>query len=91
MEYKSEEELEHCKKCERYSIPEGLSLSKACDEFEKQFLMKSLSDNYWNQSKTAKQLGVHRNTLVNRIKHLNISQLIKPAKEEIYSKKRWVK
>ncbi|MDD5688520.1 MAG: helix-turn-helix domain-containing protein [Elusimicrobia bacterium] len=94
MEHKLEEEkiyTEHYKKCERYAIPEGLPLRKAWAEFEKQYLMKALENNNWHKINTAKELGIHRNSLTYRIKILNLHQLIKKAKQGFSSKKRWVK
>lgn len=49
-----------------------LSLKEARDTFELQYITKVLKSTGWNQSKTADILGVHRNTLINKMNELNI-------------------
>jgi DNA-binding protein Fis len=40
---------------------------EALTEFEKKFIRKVLERNRWNQCKTARALGIHRNTLSKKI------------------------
>ncbi len=50
----------------------GLTLEQARKEFEKQFILASLRSNNGNISRSAKLLGVHRNTLRNKVSTLGI-------------------
>ena len=50
----------------------GLSLSQARREFEKQFIVATLQSNQGNFSRSARCLGVHRNTLRNKLSDLGI-------------------
>ena len=47
-------------------------LSEARQEFERQFITASLRSNDWNYCRSARSLGVHRNTLRNKVSHLGI-------------------
>ncbi len=51
---------------------DGLTLSQVSKEFEKQFILASLRKNEGNLSKTAERLGIHRNTLRNKVSSLGI-------------------
>jgi DNA-binding NtrC family response regulator len=42
---------------------DGLPLKKACEEFERQMVLRVLERARWNQSEAARVLGLHRNTL----------------------------
>ena len=44
------------------------NLKEAVNEVEKEYIFKCLKKNNFNQTKTAKELGIHRNTLINKIK-----------------------
>jgi DNA-binding NtrC family response regulator len=44
-----------------------LPLREACDEFERQYVMRTLERTHWNVSRTARQLGVHRNTVLAKL------------------------
>ena len=44
-----------------------LPLREACDEFERQYVLRSLERTHWNVSRTARQLGVHRNTVLAKL------------------------
>ena len=44
------------------------------EQREKEFIEKVLQTTGWNQSKAAKKLGIHRNTLCSKIKKLGISR-----------------
>lgn len=50
----------------------GVNLKKARDCFEAQYIAQILERTGWNQSKAAQLLGVHRNTLINKMNELNI-------------------
>jgi DNA-binding NtrC family response regulator len=54
-------------------VRRGLTLEQARNEFEKQFILASLRAQNGNFSKSAKNLGVHRNTLRNKITTLGMS------------------
>ncbi|MFQ5901572.1 MAG: sigma-54-dependent transcriptional regulator [Thermodesulfobacteriota bacterium] len=44
----------------------------ACDSFERQFILDALKRADWNQTRTAKNMGIHRNTLIEKMRHLKI-------------------
>jgi DNA-binding NtrC family response regulator len=50
----------------------GVPLEAARREFERQFIMASLRSSEGNLSRAAKSLGVHRNTLRNKVATLGI-------------------
>ncbi len=50
----------------------GKGLTHARQEFERQFITRMLQNCNWNQTETARLLKIHRNTLMNKIKALNI-------------------
>ena len=50
----------------------GVTLDQARKEFEKQFILASLRLCDGNYSRSAKSLGVHRNTLRNKLATLDI-------------------
>ena len=54
-------------------VSQGVTLEQARQEFERQFIMASLRSNDWNYCRSARSLGVHRNTLRNKVSHLGIS------------------
>ena len=51
----------------------GLTLGQARREFEKQFILAALRQNEGNISVSARFLGIHRNTLRNKVDDLGIS------------------
>lgn len=53
-------------------VDRGLTLEQARGEFEKQFILASLRQSEGNFSRSAKYLGVHRNTLRNKLTSLGI-------------------
>ena len=53
-------------------VDRGLTLDQARREFEKQFILASLRSNNGNYSRSAVSLGVHRNTLRNKVSTLGI-------------------
>ena len=54
-------------------VKRGLTLDQARREFEKQFIVSTLKTNEGNFSRSAKSLGVHRNTLRNKVCGLGIA------------------
>lgn len=48
-------------------VEKGILYDEAVGEFEKKFIKKVLERNKWNQCKTARVLGIHRNTLSKKI------------------------
>lgn len=50
------------------------TLKDSVADYEREHLVKSLRENQGNQTKTAKQLGISRRTLVYKIQRLNISK-----------------
>ena len=54
-------------------VHRGLTLEQARREFEKQFIVASLRCNEGNFCRSARSLGVHRNTLRNKVCDLGIN------------------
>lgn len=54
-------------------VHRGVTLEQARREFEKQFIVASLKSNQGNFCRSAKSLGVHRNTLRNKVSDLGIA------------------
>ena len=44
-----------------------LPLREACDQFERQYVLRTLERMQWNVSRAARQLGVHRNTVLAKL------------------------
>jgi DNA-binding NtrC family response regulator len=53
-------------------VRRGVTLEQARREFEKQFIVASLKCNRGNFCRSARSLGVHRNTLRNKVSDLGI-------------------
>ena len=45
----------------------GLPLKEACEQFERQYVLRVLDRVQWNVSKAARVLGVHRNTILGKL------------------------
>ena len=45
----------------------GLPLKDACEQFERQYVLRVLDRVQWNVSAAARFLGVHRNTIVGKL------------------------
>ena len=54
-------------------VTRGVTLEQARREFERQFIVASLKSNRGNFCRSAKSLGVHRNTLRNKVCDLGIA------------------
>ena len=52
-------------------IDRGLRYDEAVGEFERKFIMTALEKNNGNQTKAAKAMGIHRNTLNKRLTSYN--------------------
>lgn len=55
-------------------VAEKDGLLKARDSFERQFILKALKRAQWNQSEAARFLGIHRNTLIQKMKALDLRE-----------------
>jgi len=53
---------------------EGIPLKKARQQFERQFIVRVLEKVRWNQTKAAKAMGIHRNTLILKMEELEIRE-----------------
>ncbi len=53
-------------------VRQGVTLQQARQEFERQFIAASLRSNGGNLCQSARRLGVHRNTLRNKVSSLGI-------------------
>jgi DNA-binding NtrC family response regulator len=49
-----------------------LPLREACDQFERQYVLRVLESVQWNVSRAARRLGVHRNTVLTKLSAWNI-------------------
>lgn len=61
-------------------VEHGIVFDDAVSEFEKKFIKKMLEKNNGNQSKAAKALGMHRNTLSRKIEDLGLDRRHKRRK-----------
>jgi transcriptional regulator with PAS, ATPase and Fis domain len=52
---------------------EMINLKKACHQFEHQFITRVMEKLRWNQTKAAKAMGIHRNTLIIKMERLEIN------------------
>ena len=50
------------------------TLVQARQAFERQYILRALERSRWNQSNAARILGIHRNTLLQKMKALNICE-----------------
>ena len=55
-------------------VRNGVTLSQARREFERQFIVASIRSNDGNLCRSARHLGVHRNTLHNKVSDLGITE-----------------
>jgi two-component system response regulator AtoC len=56
-------------------VPSGTSLRRAKEAFERHYILQALEKNNWNQTETARCLGIHRNTLLGKMDTLQIRSL----------------
>lgn len=53
-------------------VRRGMKLPEAIRWFEKQFIAVALKEHRGNRSLAARKLGIHRNTLINKVKSLDL-------------------
>ena len=53
-------------------VQQGITLEQARDEFEKQFIVASIRSNRGNLCRSARSLGVHRNTVLAKLAAWNV-------------------
>jgi DNA-binding NtrC family response regulator len=64
-------------KVEKTEVQEGEELlQKTLDAFEKNFILRVLEEEGWNQTQASKRLGIHRKTLEYKVKRLNLGDMI---------------
>jgi len=56
------------------TTPEGVDYREALRSFERRFIIKELAQTNWNRVETAKRMQIHRNTLLMKMKELNIKE-----------------
>jgi DNA-binding NtrC family response regulator len=54
-------------------VDRGVTLAQARREFERKFIVASLRQHDGNLGRSARSLGIHRNTLRNKVANLGIS------------------
>ena len=54
-------------------VEQGVTLEQARKEFERQFIVASIRSHEGNLCRSARSLGVHRNTLRNKVCNLGIA------------------
>ena len=54
-------------------VVRGVTLEQARREFERQFIVSSLQSNDFSVGRSADALGVHRNTLRNKVESLGVA------------------
>lgn len=59
-------------------IDRGLRYEEAVGEFERKFILTALEKNKGNQTKAARAMGIHRNTLNKRLNSYNHRPRRKP-------------
>lgn len=62
-------------------VERGISYLDAVREFEKRFIEATLGRNEGNQSKAARALGIHRNTLKRKVEDLALNGRARPHKK----------
>lgn len=60
-------------------VERGILFEEARAEFEKRFIKRVLDSNGGNQSKAAKILGIHRNTLSRKIEAYKVDHWPRPG------------
>jgi DNA-binding NtrC family response regulator len=50
-----------------------IKLEEAMREFERRYITMALRENGWNRSVAARKLGIHRNTLINKVRIHNLA------------------
>ena len=55
-------------------VGENKGLIQARQSFERLYILRALQNCRWNQTRTANLLGIHRNTLIQKMKALNLTR-----------------
>ncbi len=55
-------------------VESGLTLKEVVEEVEKIYIEKALRLNNWNLKRTARKIGIHRNTLSMKVKKFGIKR-----------------
>lgn len=71
-----------CSQTDISYLDEFVGLNEAKRQFESEFIIKRLEMYNWNQMKTARNLKIHRNTLIQKIKALKIT---KPTRDDLFA------
>jgi DNA-binding NtrC family response regulator len=50
-----------------------IKLEEAMKEFERRYITMTLRESGWNRSVAARRLGIHRNTLINKVRNHNLA------------------
>jgi len=61
-------------------VEQGIDYADAVNEFEKRFIKRVLEKTNGNQSRAARELGIHRNTLSRKIDEFNLDHRPRPEK-----------
>ena len=69
-------------------VRQGVSLAQARREFERQFIVACIESNDGNLCRSARSLGIHRNTLRNKVTDLGIDTSDLPRTRSRRSKRR---
>lgn len=56
-------------------VDRGILLEEAVTEFEKRFIRRALERSNGNQSRAARELGIHRNTLSRKVEEYKLENL----------------
>lgn len=59
-------------------VDRGIRFDEAINEFEKRFIRRALDRSNGNQSRAARLLGIHRNTLSRKIELYKLEQRHRP-------------
>jgi two-component system response regulator AtoC len=54
----------------------GGNLNQALEEFEKEFILKTLVEVGWNKSKASQKMGIHRTTLLSKLKKYRFNSAV---------------
>jgi two-component system, NtrC family, response regulator AtoC len=67
----------------RLTEDSGLPLREACDQFERQYVLRVLERCSWNVSRAARLLGVHRNTVLAKLSGWGVRRPVDPEGRSI--------
>ena len=59
-------------------VDRGILLEEAVTEFEKRFIRRALERSNGNQSRAARELGIHRNTLSRKVGEYKLDNQSRP-------------